>query len=132
MFIQGIRGATTIQADNAEEIKLKTKNLLKEIMLCNNIRTDEIIYILFTATDDIKSAYPAVAAREMGLDHIPLLCCQEMSVIDSLNKCIRVLMLVQRSHKTEIMHIYQEEAVSLRPDLIEKQKRSGFVNDEAN
>lgn len=129
MFIQGIRGATTIQADRIEEVKLKTKELLAEIIESNNLKIDEIVYVLFTATDDIKSAYPAVAAREMGLDNIPLICCQEMDVNNSLNHCIRVLMLVQRSQKAEVFHIYKEEAVSLRPDLIIKQQRSGSINE---
>lgn len=124
MFIQGIRGATTIKSDNIEEVESKTKRLLSEIIESNNLATNEIIYILFTATDDIKSAYPAAAARKMGLDNIPLLCCQEMHVDNSLDNCIRVLMLVQRPQETEVLHVYQEKAVQLRPDLISKQKRS--------
>lgn len=129
MFIQGIRGATTIQLDSTEEVRLKTKELLADIIESNNLKNDEIVYVLFTATDDIKSAYPAAAAREMGLDNIPLICCQEMDVANSLNRCIRVLMLVQRSQKAEVFHIYKEEAVSLRPDLIIKQQRSGSINE---
>ena len=123
MFIQGIRGATTIEVDSREEVGIKTKELLEEIMQENDLEIDDIIYIMFTATDDITSAYPAVAAREIGMDKIPLICCQEMKVDNSLNLCIRVLMLVQRTERAEVFHIYKEEAISLRPDIINRQRK---------
>lgn len=129
MFVQGIRGATTIERDCPEEIKLKTRELLAEIMDKNSLKNEDIVYVLFTATDDIKSIYPAVAAREMGLDDIPLLCCQEMEVANSLTLCIRVLMLVQRAEKTEAFHAYRERAVSLRPDIMIKQQGSSSINE---
>ncbi|NMA96307.1 MAG: chorismate mutase [Clostridiales bacterium] len=121
--MQGIRGATTIEVDSREEIDIKTKELLEEIMQENDLEIDDIIYIMFTATDDITSAYPAVAAREIGMDKIPLICCQEMKVDNSLNLCIRVLMLVQRTERAEVFHIYKEEAISLRPDIINRQRK---------
>ena len=122
MFIQGIRGATTVELDDIDEVKSKTKILLKEMIDKNVLLSSQIIYILFTATSDIKSVYPAVAAREMGFTDIPLICCQEMEVIGSLDKCIRILMLVQRPQKHDVFHIYQERAVVLRPDIIEKEE----------
>ena len=123
MFIQGIRGATTIEVDSREEVGIKTKELLEEIMQENDLEIDDIIYIMFTATDDITSAYPAVAAREIGMDKIPLICCQEMKVDNSLNLCIRVLMLVQRAEKAEVFHVYKGKATSLRPDIINRQRK---------
>ena len=123
MFIQGIRGATTIEVDSREEVGIKTKELLEEIMQENDLEIDDIIYIMFTATDDITSAYPAVAAREIGMDKIPLICCQEMKVDNSLNLCIRVLMLVQRTERAEVFHVYREKAISLRPDIINRQRK---------
>jgi len=132
VFLQAIRGATTVDYDEVDEVKLKTRELLSAIIEKNNLREAQIVYILFTVTDDVKSVYPAVAAREMGLTNTPLLCCQEMNVIDSLDSCIRVLMLTQRAQETEVFHIYQEGAVVLRPDIIKMQKGSCLSSDETD
>jgi len=132
VFVQAIRGATTVDYDKPDEVKLKTKKLLNTIIDKNDLCEEQIIYILFTVTDDIQSVYPAVGAREMGLLDTPLLCCQEMNVTDSLDRCIRILMLIQRPQKAEVFHVYQENAVILRPDIIHKQKqrRSCLNRDE--
>lgn len=122
MYIQAIRGAITVDRDLPDEIFFKTKQLLSEIIQKNGISVEQIISIVFTATNDIKSAYPAKAARDLGMKSIPLICCQEMEVKDSLTKCIRVFMHVEVPEKIEIYHVYKEGAILLRPDLIRPEK----------
>ena len=117
MYFQAIRGAITIDSDTPEEIYSKTKELLCCIVHKNNLVSDQIVSVIFTATHDIKSAYPAVAARQLGFTDIPLMCCQEMYVNESLNKCIRVLMHIQSADKIQVHHMYLRKAALLRPDL---------------
>jgi monofunctional chorismate mutase len=81
------------------------------------LKTEEIINAFFTATPDLKSAYPAQAARNMGWTMIPMMCVQEMHVVGSLPKCIRVLLQVQQKKDREVKHVYLGEAKKLRPDL---------------
>lgn len=116
--MRGIRGAITVKKNNKEEILAATMELLNKIIELNRLTEDEMVSINFTATTDLDQVYPAVAAREIGLKNIPLLCYQEMKVINSLPKCIRVLIYVNRSCTLdEIRHVYLEKAEELRPDL---------------
>ncbi len=117
MYFQAIRGAITVEKDTPEEIIEKTTKLLNEILDRNNISYDDIVSIIFSSTRDIKSQYPAVAARNIGMTDIPLFCCQEMFVEGSLEMCIRVLMHIQGPALRPIKHVYLEKAKSLRPDL---------------
>jgi len=117
MRIQGIRGAITVDKNSEREIIDKTKELLKTIIDANDLDISNIISIIFTATKDLDAAYPAVAARELGMVETPLFCCQEMYVEGSLDKCIRVLIHVERREDKKPKHIYLGRAVNLRPDL---------------
>jgi len=117
MKLYAIRGAITISENTKEEIILKTKTLLTQLIKRNNLKFQDIISIIFTATKDISAAYPAVSARELGMTSIPLICCQEMHIDDSLPFCIRVLMHVQLDEEKELQHVYMGKAVMLRPDL---------------
>lgn len=125
--MRAIRGAITVEKNTREDILEASGELLKEIIELNEIETEELVSILFTATTDLDAVYPAVAAREMGLDWVPLLCFQEMEVQGSLARCIRVLVFIDRkSPQEEIKHVYLREAVKLRPDLYinnEKERR---------
>ena len=113
-----IRGAITINENKAEEITEATTTLLREIIKKNDIQIDSIIYILFTATDDVDKAYPAAAARAMGITYASLMCMQEMKVEGYKEKCIRVMVAID-SEKTqrEMVHCYLGGAAVLRPDL---------------
>jgi chorismate mutase len=95
MKFNAVRGAITVSENNKEEILLKTRKLLLQLIEKNGLDLQAIISIIFTATRDIDAVYPAVAARELGMTSIPLICCQEMHVKGSLPLCIRVLMHVQ-------------------------------------
>lgn len=121
MHVRGIRGATTIRNDQAEEVLQATRELLEKIVEENQIKAEDIASTLFTVTPDIKSAFPAEAARSLGWDMVPLLCFQEIEVPGSVPQCIRVLLHINTKLKQdEIKHIYLREASELRQDLAEK------------
>ena len=123
MKVRGARGAITVERNLPETIKNATKTLLKRMMEQNDIKPDDICFILFSVTEDINAAFPAGAAREMGLDLIPLLDVAQMKVQGSLEKCIRVLMVFNTDKSlNDIKHIYLEGAARLRPDLVSKQQ----------
>ncbi|MBS4536253.1 chorismate mutase [Clostridium sp. D2Q-14] len=120
MSVISIRGAITVEENTSNLIIQNTKFLLNEIINKNNIKKENIISILFTATNDLDEEYPAKAARDIGLVNCSLLCLQEMNVKNSLRKCIRVLMMINSHCKqSEINHIYLKKAVDLRKDLID-------------
>ena len=115
----GIRGATTIENDNEEEIIKNTIDLLKEIISANSLNNEKVTAIFFSSTKDITAAYPAKAARHMGLTDVPLMCSQEMHVEGSLQKCIRLCLFYDGEiSKKDIKHIYLNNAKQLRPDLV--------------
>lgn len=120
MPVRAIRGATTINNNTTGEIIKETKILLKKIVEDNNIKKDDIISVIFTATRDIDAVYPAVAAREMGWTDIALMCAREMEVPGSLKMCIRVLIHVNMDIPNDrIKYVYLNGAKVLRPDLAE-------------
>jgi len=117
MRIKAIRGAITVEENTRQEILDKTKRLLSTIMERNALRYEDMVSVIFTATRDLDAVYPAVAAREMGMTQVPLLCCQEMYVEGSLERCIRVLIHAYMDDARAAHHVYLEKAVSLRPDI---------------
>jgi chorismate mutase len=119
MTVKGIRGATTIEADTQEDVLAATRELLDAILAANpGLKTDDIASTLFTTTEDLASAYPALAARQIGWDQVPMMCAREIPVPGSLPKCIRVLIHWNTDKsQPEIKHVYLNEAIKLRPDL---------------
>ncbi|KYO64533.1 chorismate mutase [Thermovenabulum gondwanense] len=118
MKIRGIRGAITVNSNSKEEIINSTKELLREMIEKNQVDIEEICFILFSATDDLDAAFPAQAAREMGMKYVPLLDFSHMKVPEDLKRCIRILMVFNSDKKPEeIKHVYLKEAKRLRPDL---------------
>jgi monofunctional chorismate mutase len=118
VMIRAIRGA--ICAKNSKEsIAAATKELLNEIFKANDLEDSMIIAITFTCTKDLNAAYPAAAAREMGLVNASLMCMTEMDVQGALPGCIRVQILAQMDNikQDEIKHIYLGKAKALRPDF---------------
>lgn len=119
MVVRGIRGATTITEDNSAEVVAATRELLEKIQQDNDFHHEDIVSILFTVTADIRSVFPAQAAREMGWGLVPLLCFQEIEVQGSVPFCIRVLVTINTDKKQDqIKHVYLKEATRLRQDLI--------------
>lgn len=118
--VRALRGATTIEADTADQVRDRTVTLLEAMVARNGVHHDDIISVLFTATDDIHSLFPAAAARDIGFGDIPLICARELSIDDATPRCIRVLMhLTTERGRSELRHVYLEGAAGLRDDLPE-------------
>lgn len=116
--VKGIRGAITVDHNDKQEILDATKELLVAMQENNNFHLEDIACIFFTVTADLNAAFPAKAARELGLVETALLCGNEIDVPGSLPRCIRVMILVNTCKKSgEIKHIYLRDAAKLRTDL---------------
>ena len=120
MNTRGIRGATTIEIDSRENVLSSTRELLETIFVYNpELKTEDIASAIFTTTKDIKSVFPALAARQIGWDHVPMVCAREIPVPNSLPRCIRVLVHWNTTQtQNAIQHIYLHGAKKLRPDLV--------------
>ena len=92
MLLRALRGATTLEEDTTEQMEERVSTLLDTLMSRNAIAPEDIVSVFFTATDDITSTFPATAARNFGLDNVPLLGAQELAVTDALPLCVRVLL----------------------------------------
>lgn len=113
-----IRGATTVDENDREQIYSATEQMMREIIDLNNIKNEDMVSIIFTMTNDLDKAYPAVAVRKMGITETALMCVQELYVEGSLRKCIRVMVTVEGEYKKDsLKHVYLRNAVGLRPDL---------------
>ena len=119
-MLRGVRGATTVEANTQEDVRIATIEMVKEILEVNSIDTRSIACANFTMTRDLDCAYPAKYAREIdGFKTVPLMCFQELDIKNSLEKCIRVLILFETDKtQEEIRHIYLNNAKNLRPDLL--------------
>ena len=115
---RGVRGATTVERDSAEEILDATRDLLARMVKLNGIAVEDLASAFFTMTPDLTAAFPAAAARELGWHGVALLDAQEIPVPDSLPRCIRVLVHWNcKKSQAEIRHVYRRGAASLRADL---------------
>ena len=123
MPIRGIRGATTVTADEPDLILQATRELLEEILAENGgMQPEDVASAIFTVTDDLVSTFPAQAARQMGWDLVPMLCGREIPVPNSLPRVIRVLVQWNTDlPQDRITHVYLRDAVKLRPDLVAAQ-----------
>ncbi|MBX3142405.1 MAG: chorismate mutase [Trueperaceae bacterium] len=122
-WLRGIRGATSVGEDTPSAIIEATKELLETMLAVNDIHDfDVIASIFFTTTPDLFSTFPAEAARELGMNLVPLICNQEIPVPNRVPRCVRIMMQVNtlKSQK-DMKHVYLGEARSLRPDLISAQ-----------
>jgi chorismate mutase len=118
--VRALRGATTVDEDTVEQIKERVQRLVVEMLEHNGVDKEDLISIVFTATDDIHSMFPATAAREVGLGDVPLLCARELEIAGGTPRCIRVLMhLTTQRSRAELHHVYLEGARGLRDDLPE-------------
>jgi chorismate mutase len=117
-MVRGLRGATTVDEDTVDQVTQRSQELMQCIMVRNELTEDDIISVLFTATADVHSIFPATAIREIGFGAVPLLCAAEIAVPGSMPRCIRVLLHVHTTKsKDEIHHVYLHGAQGLRDDL---------------
>ena len=117
--MQVIRGATTIEKDEKENISVAIKMLLDEVFIVNDLKQNEIRAFVFSLTSDIHSFHPAKAARECGYDYAPLFACVEPDIDGGLKKCIRLMLLTELNDNRKVKHVYQGDAKILRTDLSE-------------
>lgn len=117
--IRGVRGATTVEVDQAEKIIEATEELVKEMIRMNKIEPEKISSVWMTMTEDLVSTFPAKALRRLeGWRYVPVMCSREIPVPDSLPMCIRVMIHLQTLlNQQEVQHVFLERAVQLRPDL---------------
>ena len=116
--VRAVRGATTVAGDNQLLVHDAIRELLTTLMAHNDIRKSDIVSAVFTATTDLRSAFPATAARDLGWNDVPMLCASEIDVPDAQPRCLRVLLHVdRRGSQAPLVPIYLRDAASLRPDL---------------
>ena len=117
--MRALRGATTVDRDDAGEIGAATRELLEAIVERNALDDGDIVSAFFTVTPDLTSDFPARAARELGWSDVPLLCTVEIPVAHALTRCIRVLLHVETDRpRADMRHVYLRGARALRPDLL--------------
>lgn len=120
MRVRALRGATTADENTKESVIEATIEMLEEMLDRNDVPTEDIIFIVFTATEDITAEFPAAASRKIGLSHIPVLSARELSVENSLPMTIRALMLLYvEKAREQLRHVYLKGATQLRMDLPE-------------
>jgi chorismate mutase len=112
-----LRGATSVELNDADAILAATDELMREILSRNGLGADDLVSCIFTLTPDLDAEFPAVAARKMGLSSVPLLCAREIPVPGALPKVIRVLIHAYKPDGTGAEHVYLHEARKLRLDL---------------
>jgi chorismate mutase len=118
MALRAIRGAIQLDSDEREHLLKLTAELLAKMMHANNMHTDQLVSILFTATPDITSEFPALAARELGLGDVPLMCFVEMNVKGALPRIVRVMINAELDvTRAEVQHVYLRGATALRLDI---------------
>lgn len=118
MAVRAIRGATQLDADDRDHLLASVDELIRALLEQNGIGTDELVSMILTATPDLHSEFPALAARQLGIGDVPLLCAQEIDVHGAMPRVIRVMMHVETDRaRSEIRHVYLRGAAALRRDL---------------
>jgi chorismate mutase len=118
--VRALRAATTLDVDERQHLFVRTQELMDALFARNGLVEDDLISIVFTATDDVHSAYPAEAARDAGITHVPLLCARELEIDGGIPRCIRLLVHAYTDRTaSELRHVYLHEARKLRTDLPE-------------
>ena len=117
MQLRALRGAITVKENEADAILSATEELVREVIERNEIATESMVSCIFTCTADLDAEFPAVAARNLGMSSVPLLCAREIDVPGSLPRVIRLLLHCYCDPDSEPNHVYLRDAVSLRRDL---------------
>jgi chorismate mutase len=115
--LRALRGATTVDRNDADLILSATDELVRAVMERNSLVAEDMVSCIFTCTNDLDAEFPAVAARRLGLSAVPLLCAREIDVPGSLPRTIRLMLHCYADPSSEPKHVYLREAASLRRDL---------------
>ncbi|HVB41412.1 MAG TPA: chorismate mutase [Streptosporangiaceae bacterium] len=118
MAVRAIRGAIQVDADERQVILDGTAELVTEVMDRNSLTTGEVISVIFSATPDLCSEFPALAARSLGFQEVPMLCCTEIGVPRAMPRVVRLMMHVETAKsRSEMQHVYLRGAAALRLDI---------------
>jgi chorismate mutase len=118
MTVRAVRGATQVDRDDRQEVLDATTELLQSVLTRNDLSPDDLISVIFTATPDIRSEFPAYAARQMGITDVPLLCASEVDVPGAMPRVLRLLAHVETDRsRQQLRHVYLRGAAALRTDL---------------
>ena len=118
MAVRAVRGATQVDRDDRAEVLDATTELLQAVLAKNDLAPDDLISVVFTATPDVRSEFPAYAARQMGITDVPLLCATEMDVPGAMPRVLRLLAHVETDRpRSDVRHVYLRGAAALRTDL---------------
>lgn len=118
MAVLSVRGAIQVDADDREQILAATAELVTEVMTRNALTTDDVISVIFTATPDLTSEFPALAARKLGFHEVPLLCASEIDVPHALPRVIRLMAHIESDRpRSDVQHVYLRGATALRIDI---------------
>ncbi|MEP7026763.1 MAG: chorismate mutase [Actinomycetota bacterium] len=118
MAVRAIRGATQLDVNDSAAVLAGTSELVTEVMSRNDLTTGDVISVIFTATGDLNAEFPALAARKLGFQDVPLLCAVEMSVPGSMPRVVRLMMHVETPRdRSSVQHVYLRGASALRLDI---------------
>jgi chorismate mutase len=116
--VRAIRGAVQVDSDERQAILDGTTELVAEVMDRNGLTTDEVISVIFSATPDLSAEFPALAARKLGFQEVPLLCCSEIAVPGAMPRVVRLMMHVETDRdRSQVQHVYLRGAAALRLDI---------------
>ena len=116
--VRAIRGAIQVDADDRQDILDGTAELVTQVMDRNGLTTEQVISVIFSATPDLRAEFPALAARALGFQEVPLLCCTEIGVPRAMPRVVRLMMHVETSlRRCDIQHVYLRGAAALRLDI---------------
>lgn len=118
MAVRAVRGATQLEHDTREHMLDRVAELVGDVLAANSLEVDDFISIIFTATSDLHSEFPAYAARQLGFSDVPLICARELEIEGSMPRVVRLLAHVETDlTRSEITHVYLHGAAQLRRDL---------------
>ena len=118
MAVRAIRGATQLEEDVRDHMLERVAEMVTDVMEANGLEVDDFISVIFTATSDLVSEFPAYAARRLGFGEIPLICARELEIDGSMPRCVRMMAHVETDlPRADITHVYLHGAAALRSDL---------------
>jgi chorismate mutase len=118
MAVRALRGAVQVEANERAAILEGTAELVTEVMSRNQLSTDQVISVIFSATDDLDAEFPALAARKLGFQEVPLMCCREIPVPGAMPRVVRLMMHVETDMtRPQVQHVYLRGAAALRLDI---------------
>ncbi|GAB2763414.1 chorismate mutase [Nocardioides salsibiostraticola] len=118
MAVRAVRGATQLETDEREHMLERVAEMVTDVMTANGLEVDDFISVIFTATSDLVSEFPAYAARGLGFGEVPLICARELEIAGSMPRVVRMMAHVETEAKrADITHVYLHGAAALRKDL---------------